>query len=363
MAVKLKDLSPDQVRAFDAIMAWARDRNGARTFSLHGFAGTGKTTVGSVLRSQMPGRLMCCAFTGKAASVLARKMGAASASTFHSIFKVYLGQNQKTGEMIFADREDTETTPIVLIDESSMVTQDMLDTMLRAGARVLALGDPGQLPPVKGVPAFEHADFILEKIHRQAADNPIIRAATDVRQGRAYTAAPGSVDVFRGDVEDDFARAAGVILCGTNGTRQGCNKQMRRILGFDRSPLPQAGELVVALKNLSLFGIYNGAVYTVTETVRPHHSEISIDVDGSEVRVPADLGAFLGRKPADDPGNAIPFDFGYALTVHKAQGSEWPHVIVVNEANRLARTVGIDPRRWLYTAITRASERVSIIEL
>ena len=156
-----------------------------QVFRLFGYAGTGKTTLARHLAEHVDGETAFGAFTGKAALVL-RSKGCKDARTIHSM--IYRPKDVETEEPSFVL---TRTRPaaaasLIVIDECSMVDEELGRDLLSFGKKVLVLGDPAQLPPVKGGGYFTEAepDVMLTEVHRQAADNPIIRLSMDVREGR-----------------------------------------------------------------------------------------------------------------------------------------------------------------------------------
>jgi exodeoxyribonuclease-5 len=146
---------------------------------------------------------------------------------------------------------------------------------------------------------------------------------------------------------------ADVMLCFTNITRDQCNdfaRAARRI----RTPWPRAGEPVACLRNAPLHGVFNGAVYTLERDFDEGDTDIQIDVDEASTTIPL---VYFKRLPSALPHGVeavTGFDFGYAMTVHKAQGSEWPNVVLIDEMFRPERPA------WLYTGLTRASERMTV---
>lgn len=233
------------------------------------------------------------------------------------------------------------------------------------------LGDPAQLPPISGGGYFtEHGpDFLLTEVHRQARDNPIVRLALDVREGRDLAAGDhGTVRVIsRADVDQALVLKADQVLVGVNRTRRRYNGRLRELKGF-AVQYPQAGDKLVCLRNDPQKGLLNGSLWKVMtaarETVKPGiNLLVSPEEDDPERGVakikllkqafedPEGEIAWSQRKRFDD------FDYGYALTVHKAQGSQWDEVVVFDEGWAFKET----RRRWLYTAITRAAERLTVV--
>ena len=331
-----------------------------RFFVMHGLAGSGKTTVLSAMAREFP-NAMLCTFTGKAASILRLKTGL-GAMTIHSAFyRLTEERVKKNGkqELVFeeAHSEGSLSNALLLLDECSMINESMAQDLIRTGAKIIACGDPGQLPPVEGKQFFSKPDITLNTIHRQALESPIIRQAHAVRQGKPYEADGDAFRVARhGELTANEKLDADIILCWTNATKRAINRHVRELWGFQFMPHPQAGEPVLCLRNAPDYGIFNGAIYTLREPFMEGDTSIVIEVEGQGVRVPN--VNFEGIKTGLSPGVKATtwFDFGYALTVHKAQGSEWDDVILIDEYRRKEGR-----REWLYTAITRAAKKITII--
>jgi exodeoxyribonuclease-5 len=233
---------------------------------------------------------------------------------------------------------------------------------------VLVLGDPGQLPPVKGGGFFTEAepDRMLTEVHRQAADNPIVRMSMIVRNGgRLDLGTYGQSRIIRREALGAGAvLRANQVLVGTNRTRRAHNARIRALRGIT-APLPVVGDKLVCLRNRGEKGLLNGSLWTVKnlQPMRRDHVRMELvseedataktvkvsvhkDFFGSDTDVPA-----VSRKDSDE------FEFGYALTVHKAQGSQWDEIVLFDESYAFREHRG----RWLYTGITRAAERITII--
>ncbi len=331
-----------------------------RFFVMHGLAGSGKTTVLSAMAREFP-NAMLCTFTGKAASILRLKTGL-DAMTIHSAF--YRLKDEKVTkdgkrELVFAEAhyEDELSGALILLDECSMINEAMANDLIRTGAKIIACGDPGQLPPVEGKQFFSKPDITLHTIHRQALESPIIRQAHAVRQGNPYAADGDDFRVAKhGELTATEKLDADIVLCWTNATKRAINRHIRELRGYSMMPHPQAGEPVLCLRNAPDYGIFNGAIYTLREPFMEGDTAVVIDVEGQRVKV-HDVN-FEGIKSGLKPGQKAVtwFDFGYALTVHKAQGSEWRNVILIDEYRRRE-----ERREWLYTGITRAADKITII--
>jgi exodeoxyribonuclease-5 len=352
-------LTTEQERAADVIRHFiTTDDFGKQTLVLHGLAGTGKTTVLTAIANEFTDAKLC-AFTGKAASVLRAKSGL-NACTVHSLFYKLLdkGTDEKTGKRILYFRrvhgENAMRGKVILLDECSMIDGKTANDLIQSGAKIVAVGDPGQLPPVHGATFFNQPDITLTQIHRQALESPIIRQAHAVRDGGAYHQDTADFQVVR-NASNEQIMEAGTILCWRNVTRHKVNAKMRSLLGYNL-PYPQAGETVLCLKNAHRYGIFNGVTYELARNFEPDDENIFLMMDGVEVEVPncvfVEKGGSLDDYDDDDFVSA--FDFGYCLTVHKSQGSEWDKVLLIDENHKHER------RRWLYTAISRAAKSIIV---
>jgi exodeoxyribonuclease-5 len=373
------EFSPQQDEALKAVARWLKE--GQRPlFRLFGYAGTGKTTLARHFAENVDGHVQFAAFTGKAAQVL-RSKGATNARTIHSL--IY----RPRGEEAVADETTGKTSmsptfslnrqsPIaraglVVVDECSMVDEQLGRDLMSFGTPILVLGDPAQLPPISGGGFFtEHEpDHLLTESHRQARDNPIIRLALDVREGREFMHGDyGTARVIgRDEVDQEIVLAADQVLVGTNRTRRRYNQRLRQLKGFDAA-YPQAGDKLVCLRNDPAKGLLNGSLWKVMtssrETVKPGINLLVSPEEDDPDRGIAKIK--LLKAVFDDPDADIPwqqkkrfddFDYGYALTVHKAQGSQWDEVVLFDESDAFKDT----RQRWLYTAITRAAERLTVV--
>jgi exodeoxyribonuclease-5 len=327
-------------------------------FSLQGYAGTGKTTVmTSMAKSHTDWKL--CAFTGKAASVLANK-SSLPAGTIHSLFYRFTGNETDIITGLLAPKftklhsKDSLLNSVILLDESSMINQEMASDLILSGAKIITSGDPMQLPPVVGIGAFTAQDAMLTEVHRHAWDSAVLRQATAVRIGLDYSN-DGSDFKVVGNISNDDLLAADAILCWRNTTRAGLNANVRKLRGFSGDP--KAGEPILCLKNVKAFGLFNGEIYKLAEDFNKKKGTITIDRNGIIIKIPQS-GFITSSQTLSqfDPLSKLrtAFDFGYAITCHKAQGSSWKKVVIIDEYTRDDRT------RWIYTAITRASNSIIV---
>lgn len=397
------ELTREQGKIVDAAEDFFHSRTGAQHMCISGYAGTGKTTVmgslGYRLLNDNPSlSIAWCAPTGKASSVLRTKLedfGALNAkSCVHTVHgHIYNLRSIKDGKYDWRIKTEKLPYDLIVVDEASMVTGRMFSDLLSFGKKVLFVGDAGQLPPVGDKPfsGLQDTEFKLTTVQRQALENPIIRVATMARQGEPIPrramgenfikvaprapAANSIRDMFlSGMLEKDV-----MILCARNKTRQAINRVARMTLGFS-GQLPNAHEKLLCLRNEHKFDVYNGQIVSVIGTRKFPNSDTCYCLwfgdaedqivaysgalgaqDGNEIRtrMAADFEGIqecLELQEQDDPAL---FDFGYALSVHKSQGSEWDAVLLYDE--RLPKMSDEEYACWLYTGITRAKRSLCII--
>lgn len=361
--------SPQQERAIADVRTWIKDPAAPQVFRLFGYAGTGKTTLAKHLADDVKGKVLYGAFTGKASLVLRRK-GCANASTIHSmIYSVEESEKQWEPKFRLNPLSQVRDAKLVVIDECSMVGEEIGRDLLSFGTKVLVLGDPAQLPPVKDAGFFtEHTpDVMLTEVHRQAAENPIIRMSMDVREGRRLRhGSYGSSKVIpRAEVDQSEVIAADQVLVGLNRSRITYNDRLRDLKGLpEREPVP--GDKLVCLRNNREKKLLNGGLWQVEEITEmkpigvkmlvtsedsPERKATEVYVRHEFFRGTYDSLSWEQRRYSDE------FTFGYALTVHKSQGSQWDNVYLFDESGGFRE----HRERWLYTGLTRAAERVTVV--
>ena len=370
--------SPHQEAALAAVAAWLKAKPGKdgtpSVFRLFGYAGTGKTTLARHIAEGVDGKVLFAAFTGKAAMVM-RSKGCTGASTIHSLIYRARESGEETPTFDLWDEAPASKASLIVIDECSMVDEELGRDLMSFKVPLLVLGDPAQLPPIAGGGFFTDAapDAMLTEVHRQAQDDPIVRLSMDVREGRALAAGQyGETQVVpRAELNPEKVLSADQVLVGRNATRRAYNQRMRERRGFAEA-LPLADDKLVCLRNNKRKGLFNGGLWVVKErrarktgilTLRLRPDEDAQNGDGFNgkplrvsVRPECFTGAidefeWLQRKRYDE------FDFGYVLTVHKAQGSQWDDVVLFDESFAFP-----DSRaRWLYTGITRAAKRLTVV--
>ena len=361
--------SPQQEDALKAVSRWYRDRD-SQVFRLFGYAGTGKTTLARHIAEDIDGEVVFGAFTGKAAHVL-RQKGCGDAGTIHSLIyrPAMADEDDPDAEPMFTIRRDAPAAEahLIIIDECSMVDEELGRDLLSFGVPVLVLGDPAQLPPVKGGGYFTEAepDIMLTEVHRQAADNPIIHLSMEIREGRLpeQGAYGESRIISRRDVDQDIILAADQVLVGRNVTRARYNQRIRTLLDFD-GDIPCVGERLVCLRNNKQKGLLNGGMWHVKSRHGRKAGKLRFHLtpeDGGRTAQVSVLPEFfsgdINAIPWPKRRNSDEFDFGYALTVHKSQGSQWDDVVLFDESFAFRE----HRERWLYTAVTRAAEKITIV--
>jgi exodeoxyribonuclease-5 len=387
-------LSLDQANALRQIGAWYKGRT-APYLTLGGYAGTGKTTLIAYLRKALSDydpnvRVAFCAYTGKAARVLQERLREQKVprkkDTVGTIHSLIYTTAEGGGSSPVWTRKDELDRDLIIVDEASMVDEMIWKDLLSFGIPILAVGDHGQLPPVGSTFSLMKDPHIkLERIYRQAEDSPIIEMATLARATgaipvREYGAGVRKMDRHQPEtglmVQEllESWRPDLLILCGYNKTRVELNMAIRGMRDME-SAQPQSGDRVVCLRNNREKKIFNGMLgrivrcVPVDPDVDPHGQwyEAEIELEGEDYPYSGyilrdQFGASETVKeippvPGDARGDL--WDFGYALTVHKAQGSQAGRVLVFEE--RFPRSSDEEWRRWLYTAVTRAQEELTVI--
>lgn len=315
---------------------------------------------------------------------------------------LYRSKQTANGKFSFTPRKRLENPDlkIIIVDEISMLPREMWELLLTHRIYVLALGDPFQLPPVDPNAdnhVLDNPHVFLDEIMRQALDSEIIRCSMWVREGKPLLSYPAEnkevMSVSKMQLTDDMLLWADQILCATNQNRQKTNNRIRQLKGFGLEP--EIGDKIINLSNHWDFGsdnlytplpLTNGSIGTITSLERDlirvppyiYNDEIPIlyttmvDEDGETYTdIPADYQFFMtGKKTLtgrqeylmrkNEDLSEPPYDvtYGYTITTHKAQGSQWKKVLILEEWFPNTKE---EHARWLYTAITRASERCVIV--
>ena len=384
------ELSPKQKKVVDSILDWYKSKK-TQYVTLGGYAGTGKTTLlghlGNMLHREYKGiSIAYCSFTGKASLVLKKKLEESKSLAPSD----YIGTIHRLIYKAIVDEDDNiigwEKIPVdsfeydlIVVDEASMVSEDIWNDLLSFEKPILAVGDHGQLPPVEGKFNLMASPMLrLEEIYRQEKGNPIIMVSELARKYGDIPVMEFSSTVRKFSREDEnlqeflSEKLSGydenmMVLVGYNHTRVKLNNGIRQFLEFD-SPNPQIEDRVICLRNNAELGIFNGMLGTVQSIERKNladmleYYDVDIQFDGQDDLFHGNMSAeqFGKRETLKDVGREMNlFDFGYALTVHKAQGSQAEKVILFEE--RFPKMDDDMWRRWLYTGVTRAVSELYIV--
>ena len=363
----------EQKKALKEVDKWLTEyytsrKPGKSYYFLAGYAGTGKTTLAKHFAENIDGETAFGAFTGKAALVM-RKNGCLDARTIHSM--IYLAEQDKsTGEVTFHLNKNSmlNSVKLIIIDECSMVDEDLAKDLMYFKKPILVLGDPGQLPPVKGTGYFTNGkpDFMLTEIHRQAKDNPIIYLATQARNGIM----PDLGDYDESRVIDKMSSKdvldADQVLVGRNVTRHDINRKMRKLLKLDPDN-PVVGDKLICLQNDKDLAIFNGGIFNIEQILKSkyktnflHMRLESQDEDRQPIMVKVHKSFFIDEVGVPDwktLKGSQQLDYAYSISTHKSQGSQWQSVAILDESWCFRE----DRWKWLYTSLTRASEKITLI--
>ena len=391
------ELTEKQEKGLETILT--RYNLGLKYTTISGYAGTGKSTLVKFAIAALgvrEDRVAYATFTGKAAEVL-RKKGNTGACTLH---KLLYDHFPKPGGGFIRKPKTSLDYDVVVVDEVSMAPKSMIDMLLSHRVYVIFLGDPFQLPMInkdESHDILENAHIFLDEVMRQAAESEIIQISMKIRNGEPIDFMKGKevIIIPKSELVEGHLTWADQILCGTNATRENINRQMREIYGF--SGLPQDGEKMICLRNYwddcadngdALVNGTTGILRNPFETFRMIPNYIPIDnhrmdviqgdfvtsdgstfnsvemdkkllIDGTKCITDGKILFRLG-KLKNKIGDIVPreFAFGYAITTHKAQGSEWDKVLVIEEKFPFPKE---EHARWLYTAVTRASEKLVLV--
>lgn len=370
-------------------LAVARYKNKEPYTVIAGYAGSGKSTLVKFIIEALeidPLDVAYCAFTGKAAQVL-RSKGNPGALTAHKL--LYDFKPRANGTFYKRPkRPGSLGYKLIVVDEVSMLPQEMWDLMLTHRIYILACGDPGQLPAIsEGCDVLSHPHIFLDEIMRQAQESEIIRLTMDIREGKIIKPYKGKeINIVRKkDLCDGMFTWADQVICATNKTRNLYNNHFRKMKFGEIPDEPQFGEKLICLKNnwdvlsTNYDALVNGTTATIG-TIRSYgwhpllEEEVRMDLvpdteEGIFINTLVDWKFLLTGEPTinketfkyfkgEDVERPNELTYGYVVTCHKAQGSEWPKVLVMEE------NFPFDPvehRRWLYTACTRPSEKLTLV--
>jgi exodeoxyribonuclease-5 len=402
-------LTKDQEEAKGLILDWYSDTKSKDTYVVSGYAGTGKTTLLGQIRDELRSfgarKVAFICYTGKASVVLKKKLSFLSRSdykndfcgTIHSlIYEPIIDRVTKeiTG---WRKRNDIDYN-LIIVDEGSMLDKKIYQDLTSYKIKLLIFGDHFQLPPISDSENYfnimESPDFIITEIVRQEKDNPIIQLSMKLRQYEDIPFGQYGESVAKvhrrhhKDIVSDFVRETKIftntlILCGFNRTRCLMNESLRKHFCFT-DPKPQVGDRVICLKNnwtKTPLPIANGMLGTVKtfldcddyydieinfdDEIYPYSGYISKDTFANAKPELKSQSAYIYTLNSQTGKDSLVkteldfFDYGYCLTVHKAQGSQASRVLLIEEPCKYWD--GDMWFRWLYTGITRSSKQLLIV--
>lgn len=380
-------------------LAIQKYKNKEKFIVISGYAGSGKSTlVRFIIEAlEIPEEEICyCAFTGKAAEVL-RKKGNPNSLTLHKL--LYENYPRKDGTFYRRPKLSLEYK-VVVVDEISMAPKEMVDLLLKFPVFCIFLGDPFQLPPIckdtdNGL--LEHPDVFLDEIMRQAAESEIIQLTMKIRnhQPISYFKGKEVMVIPKSELLTGHLTWADMIICGTNNQRLTTNKEMRKILGYEKDI--EEGEKVIIKRNywdclnFDFEPLVNGSVGYINNikksyAVIPNYIK-NLDnyfIESFNANFRPEVGSiypefkfdkrFLIEEVSDItpqieyqirrnafleiPDIPLRMTYGYAITCHSAQGSQWDKVLVLEEKFPYDKE---EHARWLYTACTRPAQKLVLV--
>ncbi len=383
-------ISPDKKQIIQKLINWYRSHyNQADYITVGGYAGTGKTTLIAILRriiykKNQKLKTAFVSYTGKAAQVLKNRLKQSKTlydndfvGTIHSL--IYSPIIDKKQQIVGWEKKDDLDYDLIIIDEASMVDYKIWNDLTSYSTSIIAVGDHGQLPPIRGnFSLMSNPDLKLETIHRQARNNPIIQLSIQARKKGKVKPGKYSDTVMKvnrsefsaqelaEDLIQDYDKDM-LVLTGYNFSRKQLNQSIRESLGFFEYD-PQPEDRVICLRNNHSRGIYNGMLGTIVSINQEdedwYFAEIKMDDLDKNYTGLISVEQFKKEKTLNftDKRSEIMkgdlFDFGYALTVHKAQGSQAKKVVLFEQ--RFKQMNNEEWKQWLYTAVTRAEEELYI---
>lgn len=381
------------------LIAIDRYKAGKKYTVISGYAGSGKSTLVRFIIEALDvdeNDICYCAFTGKAAEVL-RKKGNKNACTLHKL--LYESIPKPTGGFIRKIKPLIDYK-IVVVDEVSMAPKTLIDLLFTHNVYIICLGDPGQLPPIdkdEDNHLLDHPHIFLDEIMRQAQESEIIRLTMKIRNhdyipyynGKEVKIIPYS------QLNTGILQWGDQILTATNNKRLAINNQMRQLLNYPNHPVD--GDKMICLRNYwddfskNEDPLINGTIGTLQNSfqtwrqvppiVKSNIKKFDVltgdliipETDDTYNLVDMDYQMILtGQKCCGwqlsyklgklrlKYGDLVPkeFAYAYAITCHKAQGSSWPNVVVLEESFPFDK---MEHARWLYTACTRAEKKLVLV--
>lgn len=335
-------------------------------FALTGGAGTGKTTTTKLIvdaYQKLGFTIYPVALSGKAARRLQQS----------------IGLETNTIARLLRETCINETNTVLLVDEASMLdayTMWRLVTLFSDQTRILLVGDPYQLPPINA--GFILNDVInsgvinhveLDVVKRQGVDSTVPAYSNSIRHGTmpsSLTTADITFQESSDDILQDAVNAyaqyhCAMIVAPTNATVRAVNVKLQdtvnpngKVLDLTDMPITKGsyqlreGDPVVITLTCYKNDVQNGTLGVIKSAVATDDYACIIELE--------DLDEKGNKRLLEVDWHLFEYiDLAYCLTLHKLQGSQASNVIVLLERGRLL------DRSWLYTAVTRAEDKVHII--
>ena len=411
----------DQEEALKRIFEWFHHSK-ERTFKLGGLAGTGKSSLIPFIPDYTLvsiENVMFVAPTNKASLVIQNRLNEnnikSNSRTLHRSF--YAKQERHCDACplteslkfvchgasgynlcgcyldFYAKTNHDSNIKLIICDESSMISREVYDDVLHNTddkIKILFVGDHGQLEAIeenteitKRLGKFElmkYPDFILKEIQRQAKDSAIIQLAHQVRSGHIIEFGKHGPGVEKVDLANEIEfdpsdpDLVGITYFAqvdpTNPYHKGrisvgdLNRMWRSNLGIT-SPHPVVGERLVCRDYIRRFGIPKGTMGVVRNISTRNYESYDVELVLDDGRL---YEGFISSKQLNH-NKAIwglqhldKWDFGYGLTCHTAQGSEFESVVVFEPSKSFINWLGrVSYSKWLYTAITRAKRQLLLV--
>lgn len=365
-------------------------------FEYAGGPGTGKSFVLNVIINYLNIKRECIApmaYTG-AAAVNMRTKGLLNASTIHSwIYHATLSERyDKSGEIVMDEyfnrpKETLSFVPkiqlnknikLIIIDEAYMVPIEMKKDIERFGIKIIACGDWNQLPPINSKPAYLTSTNvrILTKIMRQAENSSIVKLAYSALEG--FPISNGyygdALVINEDELTDSMIINSNIVLCSKNSTREFYNNKIRKLFNFSND-LPQYGERIICrsnnnqeeVENINLANGLIGDVFNYPDVAGFDGKTFKLLFKPDLLNIPFDIRASYKYFTAPYQQRDIlrhdrylegeKFEFGYSITTHLSQGSQFNKIIVIDEP-----MMGDINNRLSYVAITRAKHQLIYVK-
>ena len=382
------ELNTSQQKVFNDAINWWR-RGTEQTFEISGPPGSGKSfLIDKIVKALKidSNRIAPMAYTGSAA-INMRTKGMYSARTIFSWLYDFIevpvlndkGEpildpvfNKPKFKMRFVPKSYLPDIDLIIVDEAGMVPEEMRNIIDSMGIPVIAAGDIDQLPPVAGKSGYLTEPWKVHKlteIMRQANDNTIVQFSQMLIKGIEipHGKFKNVTVLYEDEINDNMIAQSDIVICGKNTTRDNINNHIRHDMFGFTNPTPNLGERLVCRKNnwqIESGGINltNGVFGNCITMIGPdsfNQKDVTFKmsfkpdiIDSYFKDIDVDLRYMTSDKKGRDAlletnfskGNK--FEFGYAITTHMSQGSEFNRGMYFEEylnknINRNLHYVGI----------------------